>query len=582
MHTTTTPLFTKTDWANLFSRELYEKYVKKDSSLSEKDKELIKDHSLKYLIALNQSDGSILNYIQKLKTNNSAQINSHFPTHQITALHIAIMRNRMTIVNKLIASGAIIDAQDEYGWTALHHAAIVSNDLVAFILSKNPMEFKTNNKGGTYQDLMSLQSGQVQNVALPAIDVASSSNMEYASMLTVEQIPAAPSSIYYQPIDKPKEQVSREVLSARLNITYIDECKWPDTMLYTLWNSAHSSRGDSLSQIQIRELYPLLKIVPPKIILKEVLIPSSGSVSMEVLADKQLKPFSLIGEYTGKIKKIPHTQEGEGTYSFVLERKEDHTLSVDAEIAGNWARYMNDGFPNVISFDLFNTAGQTCRKVFFVADPAGISQDTPLHIDYSYGYFTLKWQKPYIITEKQRLQEFFKCFEHHCQKLDQLEKEMKGHIPYLKKIEYQSLAARLLYPFTTPWALAYLVFSQTIDADGWFKFLQKHEKLDSQDSWFSALFHHNSYHHLVKELLFDLMIFEENAKKLSKNPLATELMQRLRLHFLSFEGIHSAQKLLVYLEKLKLFLDTLILDSEEFALVHSAIENMLPSIFSLD
>ncbi|NNM43142.1 MAG: hypothetical protein HKM07_02220 [Chlamydiae bacterium] len=530
-------------WKSFFSEENYIQATKKsDYTISLSEKTAITEHSLKYLIALNGSDQSICNFIETLKKGRSPQLNSAFSTHQLTALHIAVMKNRnVVVVVKLLDAGASIAAKDKYGWTPLHHAALVSNLLVNVFLKKGADSAAKTNLDGTYKDLQRLVG------------------MEKA---------AKRSLLYYQSFGEiEQEEITENNLSTRLNVNYVEENRWSENLLRSLWTADPHIRGQSFSQHEIRtQFYPQLQSAPPSMIIREEKITQDAPISFGVVAGQQLAPYALVGEYAGRITNV---QKGSATsdYSFILEDCDDYTISVDAGSEGNWTRYINDGFPNVISFDLFNTAGQKCRKVFFVADPYGIAKGEPIFYDYTYHYAPLKWGR-YKLEEKQKVREFFQNFETHKAKFIQLKYEMDNpadpsqHISCQQLVEYRALESRLLYSFQTPMVLIDLTFSETIDPDLWLTFFIDEQR--NKSSIFSSAINPSVPGYLrIRNLLLNLVIIEKSLQKIKVVEIGGILAQNVRQKFLDHEDSLSIPELSDKIQKFAGFFESCALDARE-------------------
>lgn len=156
------------------------------------------------------------------------------------------------------------------------------------------------------------------------------------------------------------------------------------------------------------------------------------------------------------------------------------------------------------------------------------------------------WSGRYVIHHRDKMRKFYAEFDRHYSELQERYEQMKGHIPALQLLEYRSLESRLQYAFQTPQALMDLVFYGTIDPGLWLDFIQKEE--ESTDSLFSSLFSSNRFHERTKELLSQLMLFENSASKLSAHVTARELMQKVRALFIEYEGIETVAKLIENLQ----------------------------------
>ncbi len=544
----TSPLLLPADWNNLFTQTDYEKFKKKDRSLPKSVKSNLEAHSLKYMIALSCSKSGVLNQIQSLQARHSNQIDSSFGMYQFTALHIAVMKGHKEIVGALIEAGANFSAKDSYGWTPLHHAALISNEVANVFRAKihpdyperwSRLKEEVNHKNGTPEDLACL-SGKAQ--------------VHHA--------------VTYRAHGGAVETIQVNELAGLLGIRYVDQCVWPANLLPFLWtspNRAPERGGYSFHQHQIREQYRLLRDVPAPITIEETApgVDGDSPPTRHVIARGTLNAFKLLGEYTGDIRQIPKIGGREITYSFVLEDNaaSNYTVSVDAEKAGNWTRYMNEGFPNIVPLNLYNAAGQTSRIVFFVADPAGIQDGVPLCYDYTCCYHTLKWGKPYEITGKGAMRLFFQGFEDYLKGLGELfelaqanerQQEAAQDSPYW--VQFKALETRLLYPFQTPTALMDLVFSRTINPTEWQNFVREQGILS--DSLTGVVNDPSDHYKKWQDLLGQLARFEGNAVAPPQN-LQNEIMPGIRTRFLERIEAYSADRMMEVLTGFNNFIESL-------------------------
>ena len=264
----------------------------KDSFLKQSDIKNVIDHSLKYLIVLNQKKEELLKQIENLKNNNSCQITSHFTEHRITALHIAVMKGCKEIVSALIEAKADINVQDKYGWTPLHHAILVSNELVQSLLEKKADGTIKTYVGGTYLEIQQL--------------TAIKENEE---------------PLFYQKFEGQVEKYKKTELSEHLEIEYVDEYFWPKEHHHLLWTAEKDSWGNSQSQLDIRKIFHEFNNKKSFVVLKE-----QRSNYFEVISNEKLEYQQLIGEYTGEIIIVDDKDNREFTYAFILEKREGYTV----------------------------------------------------------------------------------------------------------------------------------------------------------------------------------------------------------------------------------------------------------------
>lgn len=145
-------MFSVDQWQALFNPDLFSRVRIEDQSVPEEQRQMVSQHYLKYLIALDCESDLLSATIQRLTP---AEINSKFTIHQITALHIACMKNQKPVVEMLLEQGADITTEDQYGWSCLHHAALVSSELTDLIL-RNMRSLKNTRLDGTYENITRL------------------------------------------------------------------------------------------------------------------------------------------------------------------------------------------------------------------------------------------------------------------------------------------------------------------------------------------------------------------------------------------------------------------------------------------
>jgi hypothetical protein len=519
----------KAQWDNLFSKELYAKFLSSDQSLPQVHRNFIGTHELKFMIALDYPNEKICSFIQSIKIRSQLDLPYPPDAEGITALHLAVMKERIKVVKALLQAGSNVDAKDAHNWTPLHHAALISDNLVQILLNNKADGSALTKLQATYQDIRSLRGTEKTSKR---------------------------ANIFFQEEGKQPEKIPESDLSTRLKIEYIDEYVWPAELFYILWSSSQDEYANRAIQSQIRtQLYPKLKKNPPAVILAEEKH-QEKFIGLGVQAGELIEPLRLVGEYTGEIINFrSQSASRDLTYVYELGEEKGYSISVDAKNKGNWTKYINDGFPNLISFDLYNTAGQKWRKVFFAIDPNGIKPGEFFNYDYTWMYSHLKWGR-YIISKKIEMRGFLSNFSSDVLELQRrytylFNPNNRNRLTYKDCIRYNGLEARLFYPFQTPMALIDLVFSQTIDAREWINFIDQEEK--KPNSLFRAVLNENESFSKTYNLLIKLERLDDNLRYISQGPRGKEVSDTIRNLFLIHEDILAVPELISKIEELNHF-----------------------------
>lgn len=217
----------------------------------------------------------------------------------------------------------------------------------------------------------------------------------------------------------------------------------------------------------------------------------------------------------------------------MIREKGKPLLSIDADNIGNWTRFMNDGFPNLVCINLFNAMGQENRKLFFVADPEGIAKGENLRIDYHHSYDTLKWGD-YRLSQKEKMRSFYRDFAGHAKAFEEMGR-VRSNWEVEKVVLWKSLEVRLQYALHTPMALIDLVFSNSIDASAILEFLEEGERQGEAGLFRGIVGMEDVHFEEIKDLLYDLMGIQISLQKLEKEEKGAILAQRIRDLFLAKE-----------------------------------------------
>lgn len=440
------PLIDETEWKTMFSKEEYKKCKTKDSSLSREVINTIKNHSLKYLIALDEPTEKIVQFINNLKKSHSPQLTTPLTKYQFTPLIIATMKGRLGVVEALVDTTspqskereALMEAKDAYGWTALHHAALGPSEMMRLLLEKGANSQSSNLLGGTFTHLRKMAG--LRN-----------------STKTYEKL-------FYRPLGGPLSQITLEEFQHLTQLQkYSDEPIYPLNKLHSLWTSPPQEIepvNQFLEEFQ-KKIYQKMIKNPPQLIVKEEAPGSFG-----LYAGEDLEFMQGIIEYTGKI-----IEESYDFFETLLERKGSNYQvdDIDAKEIGNGSRFSNDGPPNAGLIFTSNHGGRSMRPFLVVLDPKGIKKGEPILWDYSVGDVKLKWNIPYTICQREAMHLFYK--ENPLEKLAEeydrinqltLEKYLRGQFNGNDWYPRSFIQARVFYPYSTPAALIDLVSRRLI------------------------------------------------------------------------------------------------------------------------
>jgi len=140
------PILTQEEWEALYPKEQYPGKGKR--------------FTLHFLLALNQPEETIVKYISDLKKDHFQKLTLADPDCEgLTPLHIAAMKAHTAVVRALLARPEVrqmIDQRDRYGWTALHHALIASQEIFDLLVANGADPMAATASRGNIEDLRML------------------------------------------------------------------------------------------------------------------------------------------------------------------------------------------------------------------------------------------------------------------------------------------------------------------------------------------------------------------------------------------------------------------------------------------
>lgn len=518
-----TPFLTEEEWASLFPRDDYVNCVnynlrKGECALSLGRIKDVRDHSLKFLIALKQPVKTIQVMIARQKENNPQQLNSSFTPHKLTALMIAIMRNNLPVASALIEAGASLRASDRHGFQPIHHAALVSTEMVDLVVSKGGDVNSKTLLGATVSDLRMMAGYE-------------------RSTKSYENV--------YCFVDGIKVQISLEEFERLQGIRlYTDVPYYPPERIKEMWavQPLEIDPINLLAEESEREAFRAMKENPPKLIVGEdpylaTTLGSEAPKTRGLFAGEFLKFCQGVIEYSGMVSKkhnysFEELLKGTLTSSSVLE-------DLDADKECSAAFFADEGWPNVAPCSVSNEGGRAVRVFFKVIDPMGIKKNKGIYWDYSVGEVRLKWNSRYAIAGIEEMHDYFKThsLESLIKESNSINDKLRLCIQRNQTLDLsawhlrRSIDMRLMFIFSTPAALIDLVSNKILDPKQLRSFLRPNRYLDT-------LYNASSMHMQWIEKLIDLMIeFESSLATLSKiEDIGPELEQQVRGLILGFQG----------------------------------------------
>ncbi|MBS4168931.1 ankyrin repeat domain-containing protein [Parachlamydia sp. AcF125] len=507
---------------------------------------------LNYLIAHDPTNEKIFEFIRGSKREILSTCDNS--QYQFSALHIATLKKRVEVVNALLEAGADPNSRDVYGWTALHHAALVSYEIFQAFLKFQPNLNVMTRLGATPSCLRKFFGLE------PAIDSR---------------------PLYLQEEESNKRKVEIEEIKKYTALTtYTDEPFYSFDFLKTYWKS-NVKQVEGLQELAIQlflpKAYQKMRLNPPALILKKERLPDGQGNFIDawgVLAGQNLGFGEVICEYTGRF-----ITKRDAEPSFLEQLKhfsEPYECSfLNADTHGNISRHANDGWPNIFIVELNNTRGQPARILFMGGEITGIQEGEKILWDYGVNYAQLKWGH-YLIgeSEKEKIKSFCQevPFESHVKKCIEMiksnhlikeskEGEKRSYTP-LPVYEELMLQTRLAYFISTPAVLIYLACSGIVNPEDFKKLMYEDEEEKFFIPTIKRIENNNPEHFKWVQLLIDYLVkFDKQVDSLGLPSISNQI----RNFILQKEGKWTVIQIIKGILEINQFLDPLInqLKSEE-------------------
>lgn len=423
------------------------------------NKEGYREYTLHFLIALDQPVKTVADYIEKtLRPKYPFRLNLGFSEHRLTPLHIAVIKGKLEYVELLIKESSVnVDEVDAYGWTPLHHAALLTDHLVIAkaLINKKADEAKKTSLRATWKDLRRLAGFEATR--------APSAN-----------------SLYYQREDGQIENVSSmsETLMKQIGLKGItDELMFPRSELLVLWTDRPPQGEYYLFTTALKSYELFLKSSPKLLIQPDPSLPKDDS-NLGLWTLQDLKRGEAIGTYSGQL--LPTLDRPRSLEEAILIKPKfddfynftNSTHAIFPREQGNASRYMDDGFPNM-TFTLLPVQ----ENRFLAITLEDIPKGSRLTWNYKLVLY-LKWGH-YRILRKKEMEDFFKKMSpqnalqllmkdfHFLRKQIPLEGKTLSTGTLSIYAEHENLKEKLRYLYHTPAAGIYLSLKQIVSAKEW-------------------------------------------------------------------------------------------------------------------
>lgn len=486
----TLSVFTSKDWNSLYPKNEYLMVLNKDPMVTEDVRKKVQNGLVEYLIALNQSDDTVMRQVAK----KPALLRHTSNRHGLSILDLAIMKGRESLVSKLLDQGASLDQPDAYGWLPVHHAALAGDRLFKLIVQRGADPNKTTRLGGTCEDLRQLAGIVELTTSLKGLSLETE-DKQHVSF-------------------DPNQHLQLFGMTKYTDVPY-----YPEEHIKRLWiQKKEPSDFEEQFEFNNRAAFEGAFQKPAKVVVKRLTVGGESGAHWGLFADEDLPFGATLFTYTGQYAEY----ERHGNLNDILNGKvtpRPYLLdNIDAQFVGNCSRFMNEGFPNCMPFHATNYKGIERRYAFMVIQKEGVKKGEELLWDYGQGEFQLKWNKLYRLPNPVAMHEFVKthtmkdiekfCHEGNCavSSATTLTEEIA-----LNQFRGTGYISQMVYCFSTPAAILDLWCGNCITARDWINQIQGSELyniLIAEDHKVMIVF--------VKDFLKLLGLFEEDSEKKKK------------------------------------------------------------------
>lgn len=408
-----------------------------------------KEYPLHYAIALNTSD-----VLTRIEQASSDQLNRcDEQAEKITPLMVAIIGQNNAALNRLLKLDksrltVLLEAKDALGWTALHHAAIVSEEMYDRLVDKGAKVDIGNTYGATPR--------------------------HFLEQIKPKQVCWAADRIFVQNGAKttPLSKLSPSAITKCLGLsTYRDSTYCPPNAIDILRHIP-----EDMVKIMPKEQIERYQKQPPQLRIQDCRALQKFSRAKELVAAEKIAANTLVGFYGGAyIPEIPKTFCD--TQEVLRGLFRDNALipylfnRVSADPTGNAMRFANRGFPNLIS--MFIIRDGTPQPVFIAGKE--MQNGESLLWNYGLGLCAMSYVQPALILGREELHAFYSAmpFSERFARIEKSIRQCAHQSPKtfddLVKVFFEFEC--VLYPLGFPLAILDLHFNQIVLAKSWHEYL---------------------------------------------------------------------------------------------------------------
>jgi len=421
------------NWKTLYSDEDYKQTETRG-----------KPYLFHFLIARNANEADLIGRIKSGK--NPEKLTVHDPkNHKLTPLIIATMRGNEKVAEALLSQEIVrknINAADEYGWTALHHAKFSSEAIYQMLMAAN-----ANQENQACQTNLYGSPDDLKTLTAEGVKAGSLSNVSFEGKALTEE--------------RAKEAFGMKA--------YRDISFFPAQYLKNLWQ-----QEKSVEEPLINRVVEAFKSRSPKFVISSI-----AKDFYTLTAEEDLEAGTLIGEYGGIFRKTGRFSFFPFAFPVNNEAQSGYQFSIwDAREVGNLTRFINCGFGNVSALPYVQNG---INKVIFVAYDK-ILKGQPILFNYGAKAYEVTYAAPQILFNRDEIHNFFKKGLKNIEKeIQAADKEAMAANPmnvqirhYLKRLNVRDHS---LFPLDNPMCLIDLHVSGIVPAKDWLKVLMERNEI---------------------------------------------------------------------------------------------------------
>ncbi len=236
---------------------------------------------------------------------------------------------------------------------------------------------------------------------------------------------------------------------------WVEEMRINDSAAMQEIKPPHKSDAEWMQLI--KPLYHAFRKRPPKLYLQKGTGPGRHSVH----ALEPIRKGTIVAEYLGE-----WSEESKSHSSY-------RWGPVDGHLYRNYGGMIEDGFPNLAPFHLYNVAGVPLRIVFLALDD--VLQGEMLTVHYGMNHSVKLYYHDEYRLDKMCAFLSQNPLEQVAKKIKELRRENPLQLGWKKSLELENLTAKIRYLFQTPSALMLALLKHAIQPKETFKLLQDAE-----------------------------------------------------------------------------------------------------------